>query len=94
MSNPTNNGMLCVFFFLPFLLGVWRQELVWNSDKFMTLTYAILFLVAECTPQEAFSIVGDNVVFASGSPFKDVDLGTCLEIVFFVSLHPACCFIF
>ncbi|KAM2945697.1 hypothetical protein COP2_028584 [Malus domestica] len=30
---------------------------------------------AECTPEEAFSIVGDNIVFASGSPFKDVDLG-------------------
>lgn len=33
------------------------------------------FGIAECTPEEAFSIVGDNVVFASGSPFKDVDLG-------------------
>ncbi|VFQ75825.1 unnamed protein product [Cuscuta campestris] len=30
---------------------------------------------AECTPEEAFAIVGDNVIFASGSPFKDVDLG-------------------
>ncbi|KAB2603775.1 NAD-dependent malic enzyme 62 kDa [Pyrus ussuriensis x Pyrus communis] len=30
---------------------------------------------AECTPEEAFSVVGDNIVFASGSPFKDVDLG-------------------
>lgn len=30
---------------------------------------------AECTPEEAFSIVGDNIIFASGSPFKDVDLG-------------------
>ncbi|KAJ0792841.1 NAD-dependent malic enzyme 62 kDa isoform [Helianthus annuus] len=29
----------------------------------------------ECTPEEAFSIVGENVVFASGSPFPDVDLG-------------------
>ncbi|RXH93252.1 hypothetical protein DVH24_013828 [Malus domestica] len=29
---------------------------------------------AECTPEEAFSIVGDNIVFASGSPFKDVNL--------------------
>ncbi|XP_052293702.1 NAD-dependent malic enzyme 62 kDa isoform, mitochondrial isoform X2 [Citrus sinensis] len=29
---------------------------------------------AECTPEEAFSIVGDNIIFASGSPFKDVDL--------------------
>lgn len=30
---------------------------------------------AECTPEEAFSIVGDHIIFASGSPFKDVDLG-------------------
>ncbi|KAF3445331.1 hypothetical protein FNV43_RR10507 [Rhamnella rubrinervis] len=30
---------------------------------------------AECTPEEAFSILGDNIIFASGSPFKDVDLG-------------------
>ncbi|KAJ8642747.1 hypothetical protein MRB53_004495 [Persea americana] len=30
---------------------------------------------AECTPQQAFSIVGDHVVFASGSPFSDVELG-------------------
>ncbi|KAJ0914176.1 putative malate dehydrogenase (decarboxylating) [Helianthus annuus] len=30
---------------------------------------------AECTPEEAFSIVGKNIIFASGSPFKDVDLG-------------------
>jgi malate dehydrogenase (decarboxylating) len=32
-------------------------------------------LIAECTPEEAFSIVGDNILFASGSPFQDVDLG-------------------
>ncbi|XP_039038289.1 NAD-dependent malic enzyme 62 kDa isoform, mitochondrial-like [Hibiscus syriacus] len=30
---------------------------------------------AECTPEEAFKIVGDNIIFASGSPFRDVDLG-------------------
>ncbi|KAI3739044.1 hypothetical protein L2E82_29410 [Cichorium intybus] len=30
---------------------------------------------AECTPEEAFSILGDNIIFASGSPFSDVDLG-------------------
>ncbi|XP_051145167.1 NAD-dependent malic enzyme 62 kDa isoform, mitochondrial [Andrographis paniculata] len=30
---------------------------------------------AECTPEDAFSIVGDNIIFASGSPFKDVKLG-------------------
>lgn len=30
---------------------------------------------AECTPQEAFAVLGDQLIFASGSPFKDVDLG-------------------
>jgi malate dehydrogenase (decarboxylating) len=30
---------------------------------------------AECTPEEAFSILGDNMIFASGSPFSNVDLG-------------------
>ncbi|GMN62007.1 hypothetical protein TIFTF001_031108 [Ficus carica] len=30
---------------------------------------------AECTPEEAFSIIGDNIIFASGSPFNNVDLG-------------------
>ncbi|KAG8363487.1 hypothetical protein BUALT_Bualt19G0027500 [Buddleja alternifolia] len=30
---------------------------------------------AECTPEEAFSIVGDHIIFGSGSPFDNVDLG-------------------
>lgn len=30
---------------------------------------------AECTADEAFKYAGDNIVFASGSPFKNVDLG-------------------
>lgn len=30
---------------------------------------------AECTPEDAFSVVGDHIIYASGSPFKDVDLG-------------------
>ncbi|OAY67073.1 NAD-dependent malic enzyme 62 kDa isoform, mitochondrial [Ananas comosus] len=30
---------------------------------------------AECTPVEAFSILGENIIFASGSPFNDVNLG-------------------
>lgn len=39
--------------------------------------YLLLWLKisAECTAQEAFSILGDNIIFASGSPFKNVDLG-------------------
>ncbi|KAI3899982.1 hypothetical protein MKW98_000882 [Papaver atlanticum] len=30
---------------------------------------------AECTPDEAFAVLGGDIIFASGSPFKDVDLG-------------------
>lgn len=44
------------------------------------------FLTAECTPEEAFSIVGENTIFASGSPFSDVDLGISLQIVSFVNI--------
>lgn len=29
---------------------------------------------AECTPEEAFSILGEQIIFASGSPFDDVNL--------------------
>lgn len=36
---------------------------------------------AECTAQEAFSILGDNIIFASGSPFKNVDLGMSTSFV-------------
>lgn len=34
-----------------------------------------VIVLAECTPEEAFSIVGDNIIFGSGSPFANVDLG-------------------
>ncbi|KAK8945658.1 hypothetical protein KSP40_PGU010544 [Platanthera guangdongensis] len=30
---------------------------------------------AECTPEEAFSILGEQILFASGSPFNNVQLG-------------------
>ncbi|XP_031502240.1 NAD-dependent malic enzyme 62 kDa isoform, mitochondrial [Nymphaea colorata] len=30
---------------------------------------------AECTPAQAFSVLGPNIIFASGSPFNDVNLG-------------------
>ncbi|XP_043720727.1 NAD-dependent malic enzyme 59 kDa isoform, mitochondrial-like [Telopea speciosissima] len=32
-------------------------------------------LNAECTPTDAFKYAGDNIVFASGSPFENVHLG-------------------
>ena len=30
---------------------------------------------AECTSIDAFKHAGENIVFASGSPFENVDLG-------------------
>lgn len=30
---------------------------------------------AECTPTDAFKYAGENIIFASGSPFEDVNLG-------------------
>lgn len=43
---------------------------------FLYLESSVPLLLAECTPEEAFSIVGDNIIFGSGSPFNNVDLGT------------------
>lgn len=33
-------------------------------------------VTAECTAADAFKHAGDNIVFGSGSPFENVDLGT------------------
>ena len=44
--------------------------------KQMVLYDSILSLSsAECTAEEVFRYVGPHAVFASGSPFNDVDLG-------------------
>ncbi|PON87560.1 Malic oxidoreductase [Trema orientale] len=59
--------------------GLFSKEVL-EALKCSTSTRPAIFAMsnptknAECTPEEAFSIVGDNIVFASGSPFKDVDL--------------------
>ncbi|CAL5330940.1 unnamed protein product [Camellia sinensis] len=36
---------------------------------------------AECTAVDAFNHAGENIVFASGSPFKNVDLGLGWELL-------------
>ncbi|KAL3603920.1 hypothetical protein D5086_004779 [Populus alba] len=60
--------------------GLFSKEVL-EALKGSTSTRPAIFAMsnptknAECTPEEAFSIVGDNIIFASGSPFKDVDLG-------------------
>lgn len=40
----------------------------------------VLYGTAECTANEAFKHAGENIVFASGSPFDNVDLGTLLVL--------------
>ncbi|XP_015886484.3 NAD-dependent malic enzyme 62 kDa isoform, mitochondrial [Ziziphus jujuba] len=60
--------------------GLFSKEVL-EALKGSTSTRPAIFAMsnptknAECTPEEAFSIVGDNIIFASGSPFKDVNLG-------------------
>ncbi|OVA06863.1 Malic oxidoreductase [Macleaya cordata] len=60
--------------------GLFSKEVL-EALKGSTSTRPAIFAMsnptknAECTPEEAFSILGDDIIFASGSPFKDVDLG-------------------
>ncbi|PWA49451.1 malic oxidoreductase [Artemisia annua] len=60
--------------------GLFSKEVL-EAFKGSTSTRPAIFAMsnptknAECTPEEAFSIVGKNIIFASGSPFKNVDLG-------------------
>ncbi|GAU36298.1 hypothetical protein TSUD_353420 [Trifolium subterraneum] len=61
--------------------GASLAEVVLEALKGSTSTRPAIFAMsnptknAECTPEEAFSILGDNMIFASGSPFSNVDLG-------------------
>ena len=67
MSNPTMNGL----FFLPcHAFGFPYQT------RYFVLTFCLLsHWTAECTAADAFKHAGENIVFASGSPFENVDLG-------------------
>ncbi|XP_075644762.1 NAD-dependent malic enzyme, mitochondrial [Castanea sativa] len=60
--------------------GLFSKEVL-EALKGSTSTRPAIFAMsnptnnAECTPEEAYSSVGENIIFASGSPFQDVDLG-------------------
>ncbi|RZC20002.1 NAD-dependent malic enzyme 62 kDa isoform, mitochondrial [Glycine soja] len=60
--------------------GLFSKEVL-EALKGSTSTRPAIFAMsnptknAECTAEEAFSILGDNIIFASGSPFSNVDLG-------------------
>ncbi|KAI8545173.1 hypothetical protein RHMOL_Rhmol07G0021200 [Rhododendron molle] len=57
-------SLLCHFFRITFLLSC----LLFGEKK-------DTWIRSECTAVDAFKHAGENVVFASGSPFKNVDLG-------------------
>ncbi|KAK9076506.1 hypothetical protein SSX86_004840 [Deinandra increscens subsp. villosa] len=60
--------------------GLFSKEIL-EAFKGSTSTRPTIFAMSnpttnvECTPEEAFSVVGKHLIFASGSPLKDVDLG-------------------
>ncbi|BAT96891.1 NAD-dependent malic enzyme isoform [Vigna angularis] len=60
--------------------GLFSKEVL-EALKDSTSTRPAIFAMsnptknAECTAEEAFSVLGDNIIFASGSPFSNVDLG-------------------
>ncbi|PIA50388.1 hypothetical protein AQUCO_01300850v1 [Aquilegia coerulea] len=57
--------------------GLFSKEVL-EALKGSTSTRPAIFAMsnptknAECTPEEAFSVLGDQLIFASGSPFNDV----------------------
>ncbi|KAL2330358.1 hypothetical protein Fmac_017939 [Flemingia macrophylla] len=60
--------------------GVFNAEVLKAMRKSVSTKPAIFAMSnptmnAECTAIEAFSHAGENIVFASGSPFENVDLG-------------------
>ncbi|KAL5058472.1 hypothetical protein RYX36_030076 [Vicia faba] len=67
MSNPTMNGL-----FVQILFST-RNCLI--MYMFFILIFFVVIGTAECTAIDAFNHAGENIVFASGSPFENVDLG-------------------
>ncbi|KAL1216938.1 NAD-dependent malic enzyme 1 [Cardamine amara subsp. amara] len=60
--------------------GLFSKEVL-EAMKGSTSTRPAIFAMsnptknAECTPEDAFSILGENMIFASGSPFNNVEFG-------------------
>lgn len=52
--------------------GLVQGVALWNL-----ILIPLEWLAAECTAKEAFQYAGEDIIFASGSPFRDVDLGAC-----------------
>lgn len=53
-----------------------RIDLCYDLQISIDILFAFFYVTAECTAADAFKHAGENIVFGSGSPFKNVDLGT------------------
>lgn len=75
MSNPTMNG--CFSFCYQFCMQYNLSLSLLPSTLLVVLIFCFefLYVIAECTAADAFKYAGSNIVFASGSPFENVDLG-------------------
>ncbi|WOL07192.1 hypothetical protein Cni_G15930 [Canna indica] len=60
--------------------GIFNEEVLramQDSDSSRPAIFAMSnpTMNAECTPKDAFKYAGENIIFSSGSPFENVDLG-------------------
>lgn len=72
MSNPTMNGL--------FVQSLFSTQNCLIMYMFFILIFFVVIGTAECTAIDAFNHAGENIVFASGSPSENVDLGNYLLI--------------
>jgi malate dehydrogenase (decarboxylating) len=71
MSNPTLNGL--------FVQSSFKHSHFLNIVyDFFDIFLCVLRWTAECTAIDAFNHAGEHIVFASGSPFENVDFGNYL----------------
>jgi len=73
MSNPTMNGL-----FVQGSSSTHNSLMMFMFFHWLFLFFFVFFMcmgTAECTSIDAFKHAGENIVFASGSPFENVDLG-------------------
>ncbi|KAK9102873.1 hypothetical protein Sjap_020127 [Stephania japonica] len=71
--------------------GLFSKEVL-EAFKSSTSTRPAIFAMSnptrngepECTPEEAYSVMGDHIIFASGSPFKDVNLDLLPDTIVFI----------
>jgi len=81
MSNPTLNGL-----FIQILLSIHISILIFMIFFNLTFFFCITG-AAECTAIDAFNHAGEHIVFASGSPFENVDFGNYLFHQFYYILY-------